>query len=54
MFTKYFVTGATGFLGTAVISRLMTQTAEIYALVLKDDPLAASLPEGIHVLTGNV
>ena len=38
MFTKYFVTGATGFLGTAVISRLMTQTADIYALVLKDDP----------------
>lgn len=54
MFTKYFVTGATGFLGTAVISKLMTQTADIYALVLKDDPLAASLPEGIHVLTGNV
>ncbi len=54
MFTKYFVTGATGFLGRAVVQSLLTKTADIYALVMKDDPLAANLPDGIHACTGNV
>ena len=54
MFTKYFVTGATGFLGKAVVQRLLTKAADIYALVMKDDPLAGTLPNGIHVCVGNV
>ena len=54
MYTKYFVTGATGFLGKAVIRRLLTKTADIYVLVMKDDPLEADLPAGIHVRQGDV
>ena len=37
MYTKYFVTGATGFLGRAVTRRLLTKTADIYALVMKGE-----------------
>ena len=54
MYTKYFVTGATGFLGKAVTRRLLTKTADIYALVMKGDPLAADLPDGIRVCMGDV
>ena len=54
MYKKYFVTGATGFLGKAVVQRLLTKAADIYALVMKDDPLAGTLPNGIHVCMGNV
>lgn len=54
MYKKYFVTGATGFLGKAVVQRLLTKAADIYALVMKDDPLAGTLPNGIHVCVGNV
>ena len=54
MYKKYFVTGATGFLGKAVVQRLLTKAADIYALVMKDDPLADTLPNGIHVCVGNV
>ena len=54
MYTKYFVTGATGFLGRAVTRRLLTKTADIYALVMKGDPLAADLPDGIRVCMGDV
>lgn len=54
MYKKYFVTGATGFLGRAVTRRLLTKTADIYALVMKGDPLAADLPDGIRVCMGDV
>ena len=54
MYTKYFVTGATGFLGRAVVRQLLKKTSEIYALIMKDDPLAADLPIGIHIRMGNV
>ena len=54
MYKKYFVTGATGFLGKAVVQRLLTKAADIYALVMKDDPLAGALPNRIHVCVGNV
>ena len=54
MYKKYFVTGATGFLGKAVVQRLLTKAADIYALVMKDDPLAGTLPNGTHVCVGNV
>ena len=54
MYTKYFVTGATGFLGRAVAGLLLTKDTDIYVLVMKDDPLAADLPDDIHIRVGNV
>ena len=54
MFQKYLVTGATGFLGRAVINELCGKNAEIYALVMNDDPLAAELPKRIHIVIGDV
>jgi dihydroflavonol-4-reductase len=54
MFHTYYVTGASGFLGRAVVTELKRRGAEIRALVMKNDPLAAELPEGITVVYGNV
>ena len=54
MYKKYFVTGATGFLGRAVVGLLLTKVTDIYALVMKDDLLTADLPDGIHIRVGNV
>ena len=54
MFKNYFVTGATGFLGKAVVGQLLEKNAEINALVMKGDPLAASLPAGVRAKEGNV
>ena len=54
MFRKYLVTGATGFLGRAVLSELQGKDAELYALVLADDPLAGELPPGVHAVYGDV
>ena len=54
MYTKYFVTGATGFLGRVVAGLLLTKATDIYALVMKDDLLTADLPDGIHIRVGNV
>ena len=51
---KYLVTGAAGFLGRAVVAELLSQDAEVVALVLPDDPLAADLPKGVTVVGGNV
>lgn len=36
MYTKYFVTGATGFLGRAVVGLLLTKVTDIYATVDND------------------
>ena len=36
MYTKYFVTGATGFLGRAVVGLLLTKVTDIYATVDSD------------------
>lgn len=54
MFRQYLVTGATGFLGRAVIVELMEKSAEIRALVLEGDPLVRELPEGVEVVVGDV
>lgn len=54
MFSKYLVTGATGFLGRAVIAELSGKNAAIYALVMENDPLAHELPPGIHKTYGDV
>lgn len=54
MYTRYLVTGATGFLGRTVVEALVKQGAEVYALVLYQDPLMLYLPEGVHVVVGDV
>ena len=54
MFQRYLITGGTGFLGRAVTRKLTECDAEIYALVLKNDPLVAFLPESVSVVYGDV
>ena len=51
---KYLVTGATGFLGSAVTAELLAHDTKVYALVLPDDPLAASLPKSVTAVVGDV
>ena len=54
MFNKYLVTGATGFLGRAVVNQLLESKADVYALVLENDALAKQLPQSVHIVYGNV
>lgn len=54
MFQKYLVTGASGFLGRAVLAELKKKDAEICALVLENDPLAGDLPQEVSVVYGDV
>ena len=44
MFDKYLVTGATGFLGLAVVRELVRRGETVRALVLEGDPCAELLP----------
>lgn len=54
MFRKYLVTGATGFLGRAVLAELMKKGARVDALILENDPLAGELPPEVHAVSGDV
>lgn len=54
MFRNYLVTGASGFLGRAVLAELKKKDTEIRVLVLENDPLAADLPQGISVVYGDI
>ena len=54
MYSKYFLTGATGFLGNAVVKELLQKNAEIYALVCPNDKLASELPENVCAVSGDV
>lgn len=54
MFQKYLITGATGFLGRTVVSILLEKKAEVYALVMENDPLVKQLPEEVHRIYGDV
>lgn len=54
MFKRYLITGATGFLGRTVITQLLEKNATVFALVLDGDPLRLNLPQGVHVVTGDV
>lgn len=54
MYNKYLVTGASGFLGRAVLKELKDKGAEIRALVLENDPLANELPHWVSVVYGDV
>ena len=55
-YSTYLVTGAAGFLGHAVLLELqrVCPEAAIYALVLPGDPLAGTLPPGVHPVEGDV
>ena len=54
MFHTYLVTGASGFLGRAVLAELKKKGAPVRALVMKNDPLAAELPEDVSIVSGDV
>ena len=54
MYDKYLVTGATGFLGRAVAERLVRRRAQVYALVLQNDPYINLLPKEVHTVIGDV
>ena len=54
MYERYLVTGATGFLGRAVLNELLRKGSDIRALVMRNDPLESELPPGIEVVCGDV
>ena len=54
MYQKYLLTGATGFLGRAVVDALIKDNATIRALVMRDDPLASMLPPSVDIVYGDV
>ena len=51
---EYIVTGATGFLGGAVVRELISRGHSVTALALPEDPLLPLLPEGAIVRFGDV
>lgn len=54
MFDRYLITGATGFLGRAVVQALSAAAVPLRALVLPEDPLSDLLPEGVEQIPGDV
>ena len=54
MYDKYLVTGATGFLGRAVVEALARRGTRVHALVLHDDPYTNLLPKEAHTVIGDV
>ena len=54
MYQKYLLTGATGFLGRAVVDALIKDNVKIRALVMRDDPLASMLPPSVDIVYGDV
>ena len=54
MFRNYLVTGASGFLGQAVLAELKEKNADVCVLAMENDPLAKELPHWVSVVYGDV
>ena len=54
MYNRYLVTGATGFLGRAIVEKLVRRNVRVDALVLHDDPYVALLPEKVRTVIGDI
>ena len=54
MYNRYLITGATGFLGRAIVEELVRRNVRVDALVLHNDPYAALLPGEVHTVIGDV
>ena len=54
MYQTYLITGATGFLGRAVLQLLLAHSCRILALVMDKDPLAYTIPENVTVFCGDL
>ena len=50
----YLITGATGFLGRAVLQLLLAHSCRVLALVMDKDPLAYTIPENVTVFCGDL
>lgn len=54
MYDRYLVTGASGFLGRAVLTELLKRGASVRALVMRGDPRADGVPAGAEKVFGDV
>ena len=54
MYNRYLITGATGFLGRAIVEELVRRNVRVDALVLHDDPYVALLPEKVRTVIGDI
>lgn len=53
-YSSFYLTGATGFLGRAVLNKLLESRAGIYAFIKKGDPLASGLPKNVKQIFGDI
>ena len=54
MFQTYLVTGASGFLGRAVLAELRRKNVQICAFLMENDPLERELPQQVSVVRGDI
>ena len=54
MYSEYYLTGATGFLGSHVLSQLLKSGAKVNALILPNDKNLSLLPKGVTITYGDV
>ena len=54
MYQNYLITGATGFLGSAVVQLLLAHGCRVLALVKDRDPLIYTLPNHVAVFYGDL
>ena len=54
MYQNYLITGATGFLGSAVVRLLLAHSCRVAALVTEKDPLCDTLPEEVTRYRGDL
>ena len=54
MYQNYLITGATGFLGSAVLRLLLAHGCRVFALVMLNDPLIHTLPKNVDTILGDL